>query len=59
MIKTAKLPQERFTTQGGRTHGGRTHGGRRVGKIFIILNLFIKNKAVCLGFLVIVARIKQ
>lgn len=36
MIKTAKLPQERFTTQ-----GGRTHGDRRVGKIFIILNLFI------------------
>ncbi len=32
---------------------------RGVGKIFIILNLFIKNKAVCLGFLVIVARIKQ
>ncbi len=31
MIKTAKLPQGRFTTQ----------GGRRVGKIFIILNLFI------------------
>ncbi len=51
MIKTAKLPQGRFTTQGGRTRG--------VGKIFIILNLFIKNKAVCLGFLVIVARIKQ
>ncbi|GAA7993469.1 hypothetical protein HpMS53_09080 [Helicobacter pylori] len=23
MIKTAKLPQGRFTTQGGRTHGGR------------------------------------
>ncbi len=36
MIKTAKLPQGRFTTQ-----GGRTHGDRRVGKIFIILNLFI------------------
>ncbi len=36
MIKTAKLPQGRFTTQ-----EGRTHGGRRVGKIFIILNLFI------------------
>ncbi len=35
MIKTAKLPQGCFTTQGG----GRTHGGRRVGKIFIILNL--------------------
>ncbi len=52
MIKTAKLPQGRFTTQGGRGHMG-------VGKIFIILNLFIKNKAVCLGFLVIVARIKQ
>lgn len=34
MIKTAKLPQGRFTTQGGRTHMG-------VGKIFIILNLFI------------------
>lgn len=34
MIKTAKLPQGRFTTQ-----GGRTQGGRRVGKIFIILNL--------------------
>ncbi|GHS29808.1 hypothetical protein VN1155_09670 [Helicobacter pylori] len=34
-------------------------GHRRVGKIFIILNLFVKNKAVCLGFLVIVARIKQ
>ncbi|GAA9587900.1 hypothetical protein HpHA62_03730 [Helicobacter pylori] len=51
MIKTAKLPQERFTTQGVRY--------RRVWKIFIILNLFIKNKAVCLGFLVIAARIKQ
>ncbi len=51
MIKTAKLPQGRFITQGGRTQEGR--------EIFIILNLFIKNKAVCLGFLVIVARIKQ
>ncbi len=53
MIKTAKL-QGRFTTQ-----EGRTHGGKRVGKIFIILNLLIKNKAVCLGFLVTVARIRQ
>ncbi len=33
VIKTAKLPQGRFTTQGGRTQGVR--------KIFIILNLLI------------------
>ncbi|GHR82299.1 hypothetical protein VN1276_06460 [Helicobacter pylori] len=35
-------------------------GHRRVGKIFIIFKPFcFKNKAVCLGFLVILARIKQ
>ncbi len=52
MIKIAKLPQGRFTTQGGRTHGGREN-------IYYFKPFYFKNKAVCLGFLVIVARIKQ
>ncbi len=42
--KNSKTPTRAFYYTGG------------VGKILIILNLFIKNKAVCLGFLVIVAR---
>ncbi len=46
MIKTAKLPQGRFTTQGGREN-------------IYYFKPFYKNKAVCLGFLAIVARIKQ
>ncbi|GAA9575972.1 hypothetical protein HpHA54_08870 [Helicobacter pylori] len=50
--KNSETPTRAFYYTGGVGH-------RRVGKIFIILNLFVKNKAVCLGFLVIVARIKQ
>ncbi|GHP68965.1 hypothetical protein VN1196_09750 [Helicobacter pylori] len=50
--KNSETPTRAFYYTGGVGH-------RRVGKIFIILNLFIKNKAVCLGFLVTVARIRQ
>ncbi|NHA44186.1 zinc ABC transporter substrate-binding protein [Helicobacter pylori] len=46
MIKTAKLPQGHFITQGGREN-------------IYYFKPFYKNKAVCLGFLVIATRIKQ